>query len=164
MRLQRIVIATVLVAAVAVAGLVTWELVREDGSYDPGGDDRFATYCEEVEAQQKGLGEALAAGGGTTGLLDALPAFRALAAEAPRDIADDWAIVVTRIEDLEAALADAGVDPASYDRDTPPEGLDEEARDRIAAAASALAGRASQAAFNQVSQHARDVCHTPLHF
>lgn len=164
MTLQRIITATAVVLAVAVASVVVWQLVRDDNSYDAGDDDRFATYCDEVESQQEGLGEALAAGGGTTGLFDALPAFRELAAEAPQDIADDWQVVVTRIENLETALSDAGVDPASYDRDNPPAGLDEDAQRRIDAAAAALAGRASQAAFSRVSQHSRDVCHTPLHF
>lgn len=128
-----------------------------------GEDDPFAAYCEEVSEQQRPLGEVLADGGGSTGFLDALPAFRDLAAEAPRDIRDEWDTVIARVEGLEGALEAAGVDPASYERSNLPEGVSAEERDRIDAAAEALAASDSQQAFSGVAQHARDVCHTPLY-
>lgn len=160
---QRLLLAAVVVVAVAVAALVAWRLAAEDGAYDAGGDERFAAYCEEVEDQQQGLGEVLAGGGETTGLIDALPAFRELAAVAPRDVADDWRIVVNRVAALEEAMVDADVDPSTYDPENPPEHVGEEQRERIEAAAAALVSPDSAAAFGSVSQHARDVCHTPLH-
>ena len=59
-------------------------------------------------------------------------------------------------------MDDAGVDPATYDRDDPPEDVSEEERDRIDAAAEELTTQESVAAFAAVEQQARDVCKTPL--
>ena len=53
-------------------------------------------------------------------LLQALDVLRDLQDKAPDDISDEWQQVVGRIEALEQALDDAGVDPATYDRDQPP--------------------------------------------
>lgn len=128
-----------------------------------GDDDPFAAYCEEVTEQQQPLGEVLADGGGSTGFLDALPAFRDLAAEAPRDIRDEWGIVIDRIEGLQRAVERAGVDPESYRRTDLPEGVSKADRARIDAAAEALTAPDSRDAFAGVAQHARDVCHTPLY-
>ena len=81
---------------------------------------------------------------------------------APSDIRDDWRIVVNGLAALESALDDAGVDPATYDREKPPEGLSDQERDRIDAAAQQLTTEDSVAAFAAVEQQARDVCKTPL--
>ncbi len=127
----------------------------------PGADDRFSAYCAEVEQQQAALSEAFAQGP-TTGLLEALPSFEALREEAPGDVADDWATVVRRITVLRDALDDADVDPTTYDPEKPPTGVTEEQRAAIAAAATALASRETQRAFETVQQEVRDVCGTPL--
>ena len=137
---------------------------EDDGplsSYDVEPDPEIAAYCEEVEEQQQPLTDALA-GGPTTGLIRALPSFRALAEEAPDDLEDEWAVVIDRVEDLVAALEDAGVDPATYDRKRPPPDLDRDDRAAIDAAATALVARDTATAMAGVQQHARDVCKTPL--
>ena len=126
-----------------------------------GDDDPFAAYCEDVTAQQKVLSEALA-GGGPTALIEALPSFRVLQESAPEDISDDWDTLVGRIESLVEALDAAGVDPSSSDRDKPPQGLSEEERTAIDAAAGELSAPATVTAFENVQQQARDVCKTPL--
>jgi hypothetical protein len=126
-----------------------------------GDDDPFASYCEEVEAQRPAVSEDLAAGGGT-GLIDALPEFQKLAAKAPDDIQDEWDTVTSRIGDLVSALEDADVDPATYDRKRPPDGLTPEEKDAIDAAAQALVTPEMTEALNGVEQQARDVCKTPL--
>lgn len=128
-----------------------------------GEDDPYADYCAEVKAQQKPLTEAQAAGGATA-LIDALPSFRALQEEAPRDIADDWDLLIGRIEALVGALEDAGVDPTTYDRDQPPEGLSADDKTAIDAAAKELTAPATVAASDGVQQQALDVCQTPLSF
>lgn len=148
------------VGALALAGLLAGSLAALAGC---GEEDRFADYCEEVRAQQEPLSEALA-GGGPTALIDALPSFRALQAESPGDISDEWGLIVGRIETLVEALDAAGVDPASYDRDDPPAGLSEEDRTAIDAAAGELATPATSAALTGVQQQARDVCQAPLNF
>ncbi len=124
--------------------------------------ERFQEYCAEVEAHQADIGDALNAGGDTTGLIQALPSFEALAAKAPDDIADDWEVVVERVNDLVDALDAAGVDPESYDRSDPPAGLDQQQKDAIDAAAVALVSTTTGRAMSSVQQHARDVCKTPL--
>ncbi len=127
------------------------------------GEDRFEAYCDEVLAQQKPLSEALA-GGGPTALIDALPSFQALQEKSPDDISDEWGLLVGRIETLVTALDRAGVEASTYDRDDPPEGLSQEDRTAIDAAAGELASPAAAAALQGVQQQARDVCKAPLSF
>lgn len=124
--------------------------------------DATEDYCETVHERQQELSEVLGEGG-PTALLQALPIFEDLAEQAPRDIRDEWDIVVGALEGLRDALADAGVDPATYDREDPPAGLTDAERTKIDAAARELASPQTQAAFAGVEQQARDVCKTPLH-
>ena len=60
------------------------------------------------------------------------------------------------------ALDDAGVDPATYDPDSPPAGLGEAEQQEIAAAASRLGSAETAQALQALDQQARDVCKTPL--
>jgi outer membrane murein-binding lipoprotein Lpp len=126
------------------------------------GRDPFTAYCNVVADKQQELSEILGVGG-PDALLNALPVFRDLEDAAPHDIRDDWKIVVTGLTALEDALDDAGVDPATYDRDDPPAGVSEAEKDRIDAAAQELTAPDSTTAFAAVEQQARDVCQTPLH-
>ena len=126
------------------------------------GQDRFEAYCERVEEHQVALGEAVASGG-PDALLDVLPELRDLRDAAPSDIADEWQQVVGRLEALQRALDDAGVDPADYDRDDPPEGLDPGDRIAIDAAARELVRPETAQSMASVQTQARDVCQTPLY-
>ncbi|MDZ5622179.1 hypothetical protein [Nocardioides bizhenqiangii] len=144
------------VALLAVAGCGS----DEDDPYAI--PERFEAYCEEVEARQVEISEALASGGQASGLIQALPSFEALAEQAPDDIADEWEVVIERIGDLVDALDAAGVDPDSYDRRDPPAGLDAEEKATIDAAATALVSATTARAMSGVQQHARDVCKTAL--
>ncbi|WP_323793536.1 hypothetical protein [Nocardioides sp.] len=130
------------------------------GALSACGGDGVERYCEEVSEQQLALTEAAASG--ATGLLEALPSFEALRAESPSDIAADWAVVVQRVSVLEEALADADVDPATYDPENPSDDLSDEDQAAIAAAASGLVTPAMVEALGRVQQQARDVCKTPL--
>ena len=123
--------------------------------------DEREQYCEAVADRQQELGEVLG-GGGPDALLRALPIFRDLAEDAPDDIRDEWRTVITALEALQEALEAAGVDPATYDREAPPEGLTAEQRDAIDAAARELASDRTVVALNGVDQQAKDVCGTPL--
>jgi hypothetical protein len=124
-------------------------------------DDPFEAYCKELKAQRESLSEDLAGDTGTS-LIDALPEFERLQDKSPDDIADEWAIVTTRIGDLVDALEDAGVDPATYNRRKPPAGLTEDEKAAIDAAATALVTPEMKAALDGVQQQARDVCKTPM--
>lgn len=125
------------------------------------GGDPVEDYCAAVEEHQAELTD-IAAGGGPTALLGALEIFRDLQEQAPSDISDEWQQVVGRLEALEDALDAAGVDPASYDRDQPPAGLDDDDRSRIEAAARELVAPETATALEGLQQQARDVCKTPL--
>ncbi|MEV7431268.1 MULTISPECIES: hypothetical protein [unclassified Nocardioides] len=123
--------------------------------------DPFEAYCDEVLAQREDLSEAVA-DGGPGALVAALPHLEALEEEAPRDIRDEWDLVVGRVGELRDALEDAGVDPASYDREDRSTDVSAAQRARIDAAARELAARPTVEALAGVQQQARDVCGTPL--
>jgi hypothetical protein len=147
-------------AAVGLLGIAGCDSGDDDDPYAI--QERFQDYCEEVEARQVQISDALASGAQASGLIQALPSFEALAAKSPDDIADDWAIVVERIHDLVDALDAAGVDPESYDRGNPPAGLDPDEKASIDAAATALVSVTTSRAMSGVQQQARDVCKTRL--
>lgn len=118
-------------------------------------------YCQEAADRRAELTADLAKGP-EVGLLTALPLLEDLRDAAPPDIADAWSRFVKAVVGLRDALDEAGVDPETYDRDDPPEGVSVADRDAIDRAATALGSAATRTALSQVDQHARDVCGTPL--
>jgi len=118
-------------------------------------------YCEAVDEHQQELSE-IALEPGQDGLVRALPIFEELADAAPSDVAADWDLVVTRVDALRQAFDDAGVDPATYDPEKPPEGVSRAERAAIREAVEDLVAEQSSAALASVEQHARDVCKTEL--
>ncbi len=124
-------------------------------------DDPVEGYCAEVEAQRQPLSE-VAAEGGPTALLEALPAFEELRAASPTDLRDDWDVVVGRLDALDDALAQAGVDPGTYDADQQAGDLGEDDRTAVESAARQLATPEMVQALGAVQQQARDVCGTSL--
>lgn len=123
--------------------------------------DQKEKYCDAVKDHQQELGKVLG-DGSPDALLRALPIFRELADKAPDDIRDEWTTVIDALEGLQKAVEDAGVDPATYDRDHPPEGLTQADKDAIDAAARQLTSDETVTAFSGVDQEAKDVCGTPL--
>ena len=119
------------------------------------------SYCERVHAHQDDLTRILTSDSRDR-LLQALPAFRDLADAAPEDVADDWQLVIARIQSLQTALQDAGVDPATYDRRHPPSGVTAEQRRLIDEASRQLGGADTLQSLARVQQEVLDVCHTPL--
>jgi hypothetical protein len=118
-------------------------------------------YCEAVEDHRAGLSD-IAASGEPGAVLGALDAYRDLRDKAPRDIGDEWTQVVTRLEGLQDALDEAGVDPASYDPRVTPDRLPAEDRQAIEAAARDLGEARTVEAMAGIEQQALDVCGTPL--
>lgn len=125
------------------------------------GKDPVDDYCEAVKEHQTALTE-LVSQGGPEALIGAIDIFADLEDRAPSDIQDEWQLVVRRIEVLTRALDDAGLDPATYDRDDPPVGLTQQQKAEIDAAARELGSGQTLAAFEGLQQQARDVCKTPL--
>ena len=124
------------------------------------GDPQEA-YCEAVTEHQAELTE-VAASQDAGAVFDALDTYDDLRDEAPRDIVDDWDAVIAPLRELEQALADHGVDAASYSAEDPPADLDEPARREIEAAARKVGFERTVTAMAAVEQHALDVCGTPL--
>lgn len=125
------------------------------------GGDPQEEYCEVVKEHQGALGEAVASGE-PMALLDALDVLRDLQDHAPADIDDEWQQVVGRLQALQDALDDAGVDAASYDRDDPPPDLGPAEVSAIEGAARDLVSDETALAFEGLQQQARDVCKTSL--
>jgi hypothetical protein len=123
--------------------------------------DQQEKYCDAVEDHQQELGEVLGEGS-PDALLKALPIFRGLADDAPEDLRDEWRTLIDAVAGLQGALEDAGVDPATYDRDDPPEGLSQADQEAIDAAARQLTSDGTLAALTGIDQQAKDVCGTPL--
>lgn len=118
-------------------------------------------YCGAVEEHQQELSD-IVGSGEPDALLRALDVFEELQDDAPGDISDEWQQVVGRIEALSDALEDAGIDAAAYDRANPPADLSAEDKAAIDAAAKQLGSGTTLRALQDLDQHARDVCHTPL--
>jgi hypothetical protein len=123
--------------------------------------DQKEKYCDAVKQHQQELGKILGAGG-PDALLKALPIFRELAADAPEDITDEWQTVIGALDRLQKALEHAGVDPATYDRDHPPDGLTQADKDAIDTAAGGLTSPQTVDALSAVDQQVKDVCGIPL--
>jgi hypothetical protein len=118
-------------------------------------------YCDAVEEHRQQLSD-IVGSGDPDALISALDVFEDLQDKAPGDITDEWQQVVGRIRALSDALDDAGVDPATYDRDHPPAGLGADDKARIDAAAQELGSGTTLRALQDLEQQARDVCKTPL--
>ena len=123
--------------------------------------DATESYCAEVSARQDELAGHLEEGG-PDALLRALPVLEELGAEAPGDLADEWQQVLGRLRALDSALREAGVDPASYDREEPPADLSGAQRSTIDGAARELVSERTAQAMAGLEQQARDVCKTGL--
>ena len=119
------------------------------------------SYCDAVQDHQEELTEIVGTGE-PDAMLRALEIFDELQDRAPADITDEWQQVVSSIESLEEALDEAGVDPATYDREKPPADLSAAARTRIDDAAARVGSAETAQAIQDLDQQARDVCHTPL--
>ena len=143
----------------AVVGLVGVLLLAGCGSGSP--EEVRADYCATVKERQAALSERLG-DRSATALLEAQPIFRDLTAAAPSDVSDEWQVLIDALEELDAALAEAGVDPATYDPKRPPDDLTREQRGAIERAAAELLNPETQEAVEAVDQQARDVCKTPL--
>lgn len=140
-------------------GVLALLLVLAGCSSSP--EDVRADYCSAVSEQQERLSGILAEEE-PDALLRALPVFRELSGQAPRDVADDWAQLIDALEGLDEALAEADVDAATYDAGDPPDSVTKADRRAIAEAAGELAQPEVVAAYDGVKQQAVDVCKTPL--
>lgn len=125
------------------------------------GGDGTSDYCETVSEHQVELSD-LAASTEPGAIFDLLGPYGDLRDDAPRDLRDEWNQVIGRIEALETALDEAGVDPSTYDKKTMLDALPAAERAAIQGAARDLGDEATVAAMAGIEQQALDVCKTPL--
>lgn len=125
------------------------------------GGDSEDDYCSAVKDHREELSKTIS-DGRQDSLIQALDILKDLQDKAPSDITDEWQQVVSRIEALESALKDAGVDPATYNREKPPAGLSADDKAHIDGAARELGSQETLQALQSLDQEARDVCQTPL--
>lgn len=124
-------------------------------------DDPAGGYCESVKDHQVELSD-IAASSEPGAIFEVLEPYRELRDDAPRDLGDEWKQVIDRLEALEAALDEAGVDPSTYDPKTTLEALPAEQRRAIEGAARDLGDDATVGAMAGLEQQALDVCKMPL--
>ncbi len=123
--------------------------------------DGTSDYCETVAEHQVELSD-LAASSEPGAVFELLGPYADLRDEAPRDVRDEWNQVIRRIEALESALDEAGVDPSTYDPKTTLDSLPAAERAAIRGAARDLGDETTAAAMAGIEQQALDVCKTPL--
>ncbi len=120
-------------------------------------------YCATLTEKKQALAELAAAQEpGSTAFEDTLDVLADLRAEAPDDLADEWATLVNSYETLADALDAADVEATDYDPADPPKGMTAEEVGRVRDAAAELASPRVVAAADGIEQHARDVCRTDL--
>lgn len=146
---RRWLIVTVAVLLLAGGGVAAYVLTQDDG------------YCATVQEHQRELSD-IAASGEPGALFDTLPAYRDLQDAAPTDLRDEWSTVVNRIEALEIALEEAGVEPSDYDPETTPNELADDHRQAVESAARDLGDVGTVEAMAGIEQQALDVCKVPL--
>lgn len=128
--------------------------------WGPFAGDPIEDYCAAVEEEAPGLTRTVDERG-TEGLLASLPTLEDLGEQAPDDISDDWRVLLGALREFRDALEGTDLDPNEVSG-TLPEGLSEEERSEITAAATRLLSPGVTRATAEVEQHALDVCHTPL--
>ncbi len=125
------------------------------------GGDETSAYCESVKDHQRELSD-IVGSNEPSAIFDALDAYRDLEEQAPRDLGDEWSQVIGRLETLESALDDAGIDPATYDPKTSLKSLPAAQRRAIEGAARDLGDEGTMSAMAGIEQQALDVCKMPL--
>lgn len=126
--------------------------------------DETERYCAALEEQQEPLRELAVAADdpGSDFYPDLLAIWRDLRAEAPADIADEWATLVFSMESFVEAVERTGAATGDFDPENPPPGATEAQVAAAVDAAEDLRSPRVLSAGEAVQQHARDVCKTDL--
>ena len=124
-----------------------------------GGGGKNSDYCKDLEASAPKF--VALKSNDTSQLEDVFKASHRLAAEAPDDIKDDWAVLDKGMIEIEKAVKDAGIkfsDFAELQRGKIPEGVDVDKLQGLPAKFQKLNSPAFDKASRAISKHARDVC------
>lgn len=124
------------------------------------GEDPEKAYCETVR-EQKGKLDDLAAEVDKPGadvLGGTLESLRAMSAEAPPELDDEYTTVLNALESLVDAVAAAGIEPAEYDRKETLRELDPADARRLRQTAASLGSARVADASLGIEDHSEQVC------
>jgi hypothetical protein len=121
--------------------------------------DEGENYCDALVEEQTTLTDlADSSVDGEDVLGPTLESFQTLQSEAPEELLDEWDTLVVAYQALVDAVDAAGIDPADYDPEKPPDDLSANDADRLAAVASKLRSTRVNQAAGGIQDHAREVC------
>lgn len=135
----------------------------DDGDAKAGGD-----YCDTLKAAAKTV-QSFTGDSSTPDFSkfdDFIDAAHDLEKKAPSDLADDWKIVIGGMDDLTAALEDAGITieqlmTAATTGEMPP-GVDQAKLMALAPKLQSLSGEEMEAATDAIDKHAKAECDVDL--
>jgi hypothetical protein len=122
------------------------------------------SYCSSLRADQHRLKElsADAAKPGSDALARSVTVLSGLRDKAPEDISEDWATLVSALQDLVSAVKATGVDYSQFGGGKRPPGVSVSSFRAVQQAAAELSSTRVQQAGASIEQHAQDVCKVDL--
>ena len=121
------------------------------------GENSIESYCSDLREHRKEMAEMIESTS-PSALLSHLPMLRDLAAQAPRDLEDEWRVFVGALDNLDDAIRGAGVKPSDFEDGKPPAGLSTAERRAIQDAANQIRTDEVVEAASGIEQQGRDVC------
>jgi hypothetical protein len=118
-------------------------------------------YCGDLRSHQKEMA-AMIDSSSPSAMLDHRSMLHDLADKAPEDLKDEWQLFNGALDDLDQAIADAGVKASDFADGKPPAGLSASEQKAIAEAADRISSDDVVAAANGIEQQGRDVCKVNL--
>ena len=121
--------------------------------------DSTEAYCESLEDAKADI-DALDAGDPTV-FASAVEKFREVADKAPKEVEDDWDVLLSGIEDIEAAFADAGLEMDQLGdvmTGDIPEGVDMEKLAGLGETLNDISGEEMNDATEAIEEHADEEC------
>ncbi len=129
------------------------------------GEPDAEAYCEDLRAAEDQFAAFDGATPDAQQFEDAIATFRTLGEESPEEIAKDWGVFLSAFDDLESALAAAGIefgDLAAIQDGQLPEGVDQQALAELGAEIETLGGPQVEKASSAIEEHASSECDVDL--
>jgi hypothetical protein len=142
-------------AATLMAGMLT-----ACGGGDSGDTDAYCDSIKEAKADFESLDKA-----DFSKLEDAFDKIHEIAGDAPDEVSDDWKILDDALQDMQKALADAGLEVSDLEglsTGQMPEGLDQEDLTKLVQDIQAVGSEEVKKAADNIEKHAKDECDIDL--
>lgn len=128
------------------------------GCGEPSAED----YCEQLTEEREQLAEVLASEDPDALLGENLRLLEDLGEEAPRDLREEWSLLLDALQGLETALDDADLSASDFAEGQPPESATPEQVAAVEVAVSRVQAPDVVAAAQGIETQARDVCKVNL--